>query len=55
MPHKGAGTTRVGSCGLHQHGVNDGTPCVKNVLVIMDYFACYTLAVVTKDQTAKTS
>ena len=29
-------------------------PSVKNVLVITDHFTCYTLAVVTKDQTAKT-
>ena len=29
-------------------------PSVKNVLVIMDHFTCYALAVVTKDQTAKT-
>ena len=29
-------------------------PSVKNILVIMDHFTCYALAVVTKDQTAKT-
>ena len=29
-------------------------PSIKNVLVIMDHFKCYTLAIVTKDQMAKT-
>ena len=29
-------------------------PSIKNVLVIMDHLTCYTLAVVTKDQMAKT-
>ena len=29
-------------------------PSIKNVLVIMDHFTCYALAVVTKDQTANT-
>ena len=29
-------------------------PSIKNILVIMDQFMCYTLAVVTKDQMAKT-
>ena len=30
------------------------SPSVKNVLVITDHFMCYALAVMTKDQTAKT-
>ena len=30
------------------------TPSVKNVLVITNHFTCYTMAVITKDQTAKT-
>ena len=29
-------------------------PSIKNVLVIMDHFMCYTLAIITKDQMAKT-
>ena len=29
-------------------------PSIKNVLVIMDHFTCYALAVITKDQMAKT-
>ena len=29
-------------------------PSIKNVLVIMDHFMCYTLAVITKNQMAKT-
>ena len=29
-------------------------PSIKNVLVITDHFMCYTLAMVIKDQTAKT-
>ena len=29
-------------------------PNVKNVLVMMDHFMCYALAIVTKDQTVKT-
>ena len=29
-------------------------PSVKNVLVMMDHFTCYALAIVTKDQMAKT-
>ena len=44
-------------CGFHECGIHHGAqqaPCVKNVFVITDHFACYALAMVTKEQTAKT-
>ena len=47
----------VSASRLHQYRVHDGAeqaPVVKNVLVMMDHFTRYALAVVTKDQTAKT-
>ena len=57
MPYKGACTTGVSPCVVTSVDSTmelNKPPSIKNILVIMDHFTCYALAVVTKDQTAKT-
>ena len=57
MSNPGVCPIGAGAPRLHQHRVYDGpeqAPVVKNVLVMMDHFTRYALAVVTKDQIAKT-
>ena len=57
MPYKGSCTTgvvHVDFTSVESIVELNKPPSIKNVLIITDHFTCYALAVMTKDQTAKT-
>ena len=57
MPHRAhtpLELTRVDFMSVESTMELNKPPSVKNMLVITDHFTCYAMAVVTKDQTAKT-